>query len=168
MDVTTRTTERMAATGDADARRALAVLRQRQGLAGFEAAAAEWLAGAQVIVDARYDAPLLAEIALEHADSLCDGDETPCVLCCARLGVDVPRNACVLSFERGRRYWRVVSTRYGQRGAFGFLDVVTGAVLKTASWKGPAKHSRGSLWDEHGGLSWVGPYGIASMARGGR
>lgn len=150
MDATLRTTERLAATGDVEARRQLGVLRQRQGLAGFEAAAAEWLVGAQKIVDRVYNRPLQRSVRGELVEI---------------VGSVTYRT---LTFEPGRRYWRVVSTTNGQRGAFGFLDVQTGAVLKTASWKGPAKHARGNLFDEHGGLSWVGPYGIASIARGGR
>lgn len=40
--------------------------------------------------------------------------------------------------------------------------VRAGGILKPASWKAPAKHARGNILDEHGGMSQMGPYGPAS------
>lgn len=50
--------------------------------------------------------------------------------------------------------------RISQNGsAFCFVDIATGDVLKAASWLAPAKHARGNIFDEHNGLSKIGPYG---------
>lgn len=40
-------------------------------------------------------------------------------------------------------------------------SVKAGDVLMAASWKTPAKHARGNILDEHGGMSQMGPYGPA-------
>lgn len=38
-----------------------------------------------------------------------------------------------------------------------------GDVLKPASWKGPARHARGNLFDAWGGTLWLTPYGVAYL-----
>jgi|SRR5208337_120232 len=48
-------------------------------------------------------------------------------------------------------------------GAHSFVDLSTGDVLKAASWKTPAKHARGNIYDEHNGLKGMGPYGPAYL-----
>jgi hypothetical protein len=47
--------------------------------------------------------------------------------------------------------------------AFAFIDLTNGDILKPATWKKPAKHARGNIFDEHGGMKWMGPYGPAYM-----
>jgi hypothetical protein len=47
-----------------------------------------------------------------------------------------------------------------------FVDIATGDVLKAASWKAPAKHARGNIFDESNGLKWMGPFGPAYLTRG--
>jgi hypothetical protein len=47
--------------------------------------------------------------------------------------------------------------------AFAFINLENGDLLKPATWKAPAKHARGNLFDEHGGMKWVTPYGMAYM-----
>ena len=68
----------------------------------------------------------------------------------------------VLSYELGNRYARIVITSdggRGQRSAFGFVDMKSGNLLKSASWKGPAKNfPRGNV--HAGDVRGVGPYGI--------
>lgn len=67
---------------------------------------------------------------------------------------------------QGQRYLRIVSTNdggRGQRSVFAFLDATNGDVLKPASWRAPAKHARGNLFDPSGGLAKVGPYGPAYL-----
>ncbi len=40
-----------------------------------------------------------------------------------------------------------------------FIDKLTGDILKPATWKAPAKHARGNLFDAHNGLATVNHYG---------
>jgi hypothetical protein len=52
-----------------------------------------------------------------------------------------------IDIERGRRYVRVLKKdRQGGRSAYGFVDKLTGDVLKAASWKSPAKGARGNIY----------------------
>ena len=56
----------------------------------------------------------------------------------------------------------------GERGfdgssAWAFVDIKTGDVLKPASWKAPAKHARGNIFDKSNGLGSIGPYGPAYL-----
>ena len=44
-----------------------------------------------------------------------------------------------------------------------FVDFATGDVLKAASWKVPAKHARGNIFDESNGLKFMGPFGPAYL-----
>lgn len=69
----------------------------------------------------------------------------------------------VLSLERGRRYVRIVSTGSGHRVAWAFVDTTNGDVLKVATWKAPAKHARGNIYDDANGLKHIGPYGPAYL-----
>jgi hypothetical protein len=66
-----------------------------------------------------------------------------------------------LTLERGRRYIRVVRAD-SQRSVFAFIDI-NGDVLKAESWKKPALHARGNIFDASGGLAAVGPYGPAYL-----
>lgn len=66
-----------------------------------------------------------------------------------------------LTIERGPRYIRVVKSDVNgaSRSAYVFIDAANGDIFKSASWKGPAKHARGNIFDanpldaitEHGG-----------------
>lgn len=47
--------------------------------------------------------------------------------------------------------------------AWCFIDVTNGDILKPESWKKPAKHARGNVFDDDYGLSCVGPYGPSYM-----
>ena len=47
--------------------------------------------------------------------------------------------------------------------AYGFIDRTNGDVLMAASWRAPAKHARGNIFQPDNGLACVGPYGIAYM-----
>lgn len=68
-----------------------------------------------------------------------------------------------LSLEWGRRYVKVVAAYGVQRSVWAFLDQTNGDVLKPSGWNAPAKHARGNLFDETGGLGRVGPYGPAYL-----
>lgn len=70
-----------------------------------------------------------------------------------------------LSAEIGTKYIRIVSRKEGDKygSCYCFLDF-QGNIYKSASWKIPAKHIRGSVFDEN--CSWeksLGPYGAAYL-----
>lgn len=49
------------------------------------------------------------------------------------------------TFESGRKYHKVIMTANGSRSVHCFIDKKTGSVLKSASWKSPAKRERFNL-----------------------
>jgi hypothetical protein len=51
-------------------------------------------------------------------------------------------------YEKGRKYARIVHISHGQRSAHAFVDLNTGDVYKSASWKSPAKGIRFNLIDD--------------------
>lgn len=70
--------------------------------------------------------------------------------------------ASVLEMSDGRRYIRVDTVRdggHGQRSVWAFIDKKTGDILKAASYKAPAKHARGNLFDSTGGTGRLTPHG---------
>lgn len=99
----------------------------------FENRLQSWLAGAQRMIDVRY---------AENYPSL-----------------EVPK----LELERGRRYIRVVRRDRSQRSAHAFIDIANGDVLKPASWKTPAKHARGNIFDDANGLRYMTDLGPAYL-----
>lgn len=81
----------------------------------------------------------------------------------------------VLSFEAGSRYIRIwsrsqeldkVTDRPINSSAHAFIDRTTGDVLKPATWKAPAKHARGNIFDDKNGLGSMGEYGPAYLKQG--
>lgn len=56
----------------------------------------------------------------------------------------------------GRKYVKLVING----SAFCFVNKENGDVLMAASWKSPAKHARGNIFDTFNGLQYVGPYGM--------
>lgn len=67
--------------------------------------------------------------------------------------------------EIGRKYAKIIRTekRDGKThdlGAFGFIDLATGDILKAASWAKPAAGARGNVLDIAGRRNSYGPYGI--------
>jgi len=76
-----------------------------------------------------------------------------------------------LEYEVGNRYVKINRTEEfpgcNKRVAsvYCFVDVASGDILKAASYKAPAKHSRGSVYAADFGASAVGPYG-ANYIRG--
>lgn len=70
--------------------------------------------------------------------------------------------SAVVSAQPGKKYIRIVRhdvfegvTREGG-SAFCFVDAATGAILKAASWKAPAKHARGNIANGAADLSAYG------------
>lgn len=47
--------------------------------------------------------------------------------------------------------------------AWAFVDRTNGDVLKPATWRAPAKHARGNIFDDKGGMGSMGPYGPAYL-----
>ena len=71
-------------------------------------------------------------------------------------------NAVEITLDpNGRRYKRIVRSDVNgsSRSVHCFVDTTNGDVLKAAGWKSPAKHARGNIFDDHNGLSRMGPYG---------
>lgn len=61
--------------------------------------------------------------------------------------------------SQGGRYIKIISFRSSQRCVHCFVDTTNGDVLKSASWKAPAKGARGNIFDAANGLGRMGPYG---------
>ena len=67
-----------------------------------------------------------------------------------------------IRFSYGPRYTRVYITEYVERPReriYSFLDMTNGDILKPATYKAPAKHARGNIFDADYGLSRTTPYG---------
>ena len=65
----------------------------------------------------------------------------------------------------GKKNIKIVERRFqGDLGAvYCFIDIENGDILKAASWKVPAKHSRGSINTATCGIEFLGPYGPAYL-----
>jgi hypothetical protein len=73
----------------------------------------------------------------------------------------------LLSLVPGKRYVKVIrqdrdpegKVRHPGGSAHAFIDATNGDVLKPASWKAPAKHARGNIYDAKNGLGTMSAYG---------
>lgn len=65
-----------------------------------------------------------------------------------------------LDVEPGRKYVKLVSNQGSSRSVWCFVDLTTGNIYKPASWKAPAKHSRGNIQDKttYQSYPWTGPH----------
>lgn len=70
----------------------------------------------------------------------------------------------------GKKYIRIVSTKRSmqggltdQRSAYCFINRENGDILKTSSWKSPAKGARGNIYKPESIHGAVGPYGAAYL-----
>lgn len=66
-----------------------------------------------------------------------------------------------IGVSMGRRYAKIITCRDNGtcRSAYCFVDKTNGDILKAATWKAPAKHARGNIFDEDGGagaVDWCG------------
>lgn len=52
---------------------------------------------------------------------------------------------------------------FNRRSAWAFIDRSTGDVLKPATFKAPAKHARGNIFDDKGGMGSMSNYGPAYL-----
>ena len=60
-----------------------------------------------------------------------------------RMGLMSPTGVDV---EYGRKYAKIISISYNSCSVFAFVNRETGAILKAASWKTPAKWPRGTVY----------------------
>ena len=85
----------------------------------------------------------------------------------SRNGYDAHgRTPDAVSVMFGRKYARLVlsSTNGGtSRSVHCFVDMTNGDVLKSASWKAPAKHARGNIYNSDQGMGCVNQYGAAYL-----
>lgn len=86
----------------------------------------------------------------------------------ARLYPKLVKNGWLPTLEimEGQRYYRIVhkdkpSSPSGY--AWCFIDKRSGDILKPAGWKGPAKHARGNIFADDGGMGGVSQYGAAYL-----
>jgi hypothetical protein len=68
----------------------------------------------------------------------------------------------VLSVEPGKKYARIVADDSVSRSVYCFINMENGDILKAASWKAPAKHSRGNIYDPNP-TAGINPYGANYM-----
>jgi hypothetical protein len=68
-----------------------------------------------------------------------------------------------LAVQKGRRYLRIVKRSGPSESAWAFVDKQTGDILKPASWRKPARHARGNIFDSHNGMKWMDSYGPAYL-----
>lgn len=67
-------------------------------------------------------------------------------------------------FDDGLRYIRVVRFEGGITSSVHcFIDKTNGDVLKAESWKRPARHARGNIFNPDNGLVCMGPYGASYL-----
>lgn len=79
------------------------------------------------------------------------------------LTVDGPYRT--ITAKPGRKYIKLVSESSGSKSVFCFLDF-DGNIYKAASWSAPAKHVRGSLFDDNYSIGkGLGMYGAAYIKR---
>lgn len=73
----------------------------------------------------------------------------------------------ILVVKKGKKYIKVMGEDVLGSSAtvFAFVDMTNGNVLKPASYKAPAKHARGNIYDDSNGLGSMTPYGPAYIRR---
>ncbi len=77
---------------------------------------------------------------------------------------NIPRDVLTIA-KGGRKFTKIVRGREGGPvdSVHCFVETATGAILKAASFKAPAKHSRGNINDADGGASAMTPYGAVYL-----
>jgi hypothetical protein len=73
--------------------------------------------------------------------------------------VTAERPEVFLDTNIGKKFIKVISYYGGSCSVFAFIDKTTGDILKPATFKAPAKHARGNILDEFGGLKYITAYG---------
>ena len=67
-----------------------------------------------------------------------------------------------IEISTGKRFARIIKKDGSSIGAYGFIDLKNGDLLKAASWKAPALHARGNIFADDM-LAGCGPYGMAYL-----
>jgi hypothetical protein len=70
-----------------------------------------------------------------------------------------------LTVELGRRYAKLIKNEGMSRSVHCFVDLTNGDVLKSETWKKPAKHARGSIFSAQHGEEAVSAYGAHYLSR---
>lgn len=65
--------------------------------------------------------------------------------------------------ELGKRYIKITEARRGGTSVWAFIDTFNGDVMKPASWRAPAKHARGNIFDEWNGMRFMTVFGPAYL-----
>lgn len=69
----------------------------------------------------------------------------------------------IFSAEPGRKYIKIIQSFAGSRSVYAFIDF-DGNIYKAASWKAPAKHIRGSVFDKNYSIEKAfGKYGVVYL-----
>ena len=68
----------------------------------------------------------------------------------------------ILTAKKGSRYIKIIRSD-PHSAVHAFVDRKNGDILKPASWKAPAKHARGNIFDNDNGLASMGEYGPAYL-----
>jgi len=74
----------------------------------------------------------------------------------------------ILVTTSGKKYVKIISKAQSGYGtsAWAFIDKATGDILKPATWKAPAKHARGNIYDQDNGVRSVTAYGPGYLQPG--
>ena len=145
-DITSLQLQRDLAEGKPGAKEAL---RRHNERGGIDRALAAYVAGVQRVSDAAGEKA--------RARALAEGKSEAAAERAFSIYYDS------ISVKRGRRYAKVIKTeRLGEgRSVHSFVDLTNGDILKAASWKAPAKHARGSVYEVDGlKTAGVSPYGV--------
>lgn len=70
-----------------------------------------------------------------------------------------------LSIMELTKNFRIVADHAGQNSVYVFVEKATGDILKSASWKVPAKGVRGNIFSENA-TACCGPYGAVYFTAG--
>lgn len=71
-------------------------------------------------------------------------------------------NPDTLEVKRGSKYIRVFFNNGTQSFCYCFVEIETGKLYRPATYKAPAKHARGSIYNENQ-LEGCTPYGMAYL-----
>ena len=68
-----------------------------------------------------------------------------------------------LVISQGTRYVKISRIGPSVNAVWAFVDRESGDVLKPATWRAPAKHARGNIFDPQGGMGTMTSFGPAYL-----
>ena len=76
----------------------------------------------------------------------------------------------LLIAKPGKKYVKVICKAQSgmSTSVWAFINKENGDILKPATWRAPAKHARGNVYDQYNGTRSVSPYGPAYLKSGRR